>query len=58
MELRVAKFKLYVQAFFDADFHFNRWVNFRLGHGVVDVELLFLGDSIVVPIYNNVDEVS
>lgn len=58
MEGWVGELELYVQALFNAYFHFNRNIYLWLCAQVLYNELFFFRDSIVVPVYNNVDVVS
>ncbi len=58
MELRLRKFKLYVQTLFNADFHSDWWVELRLFLQVEHDELFLFGDLGVLSINSDINEVS
>ena len=57
VELALVELELNVEAFLDADLHFNRLVGLRLLALVADNELFLLGDFIIVPVDDDVDVV-
>ena len=58
MECRISKLELDMQALFNADLHLDRWILFRKFSTIEHNKFFFFSDSVVVPVDDNVDEVS